>query len=119
VNNLPLLSINNVALPTPSDYSIGVMDLSKAERNSNGLMLIERIATKRKIQVKYNYLDGPALASLLVQISPTYFDVTYLNPTTNSYTTSSFYCGDRNVGMISFVNGQPRYKDLAFDLIER
>jgi hypothetical protein len=119
VGKLTLISIGGVDLPTPSDYEVGIMDISKAERNANGTMIIERIATKRKIALKYAYLSATDLASVLTAIAPTFYNVTYLDPQTNSYRTASFYCGDRNAGMIDFVNGVPRYKDVAFDLIER
>jgi hypothetical protein len=119
VGNLALITISGIAIPTPTEYEIGVMDISKAERNANGTMIIERITTKKKISIKYAVLWGHELASILKAITPTFYDVTYLDPVTNTYRTSSFYCGDRNMGMIHIYDGEPRYKDLAFDLIER
>jgi hypothetical protein len=119
VGNLALLTIGGVAMPTPTEYSVGVMDISKAERNANGTMIIERITTKKKISIKYSYLLGSELRTILTAITPTFYNVTYLDPVLNDYKTSSFYCGDRNMGIIDFQNGIPRYKDLTFDLIER
>lgn len=116
---MALITIGGIAIPTPTEYSIGVMDISKAERNANGTMIIERITTKKKITIKYAYLLGHEVSSILEAITPTYYNVTYLDPVTNTYRTSSFYCGDRNMGMIHIHDGEPRYKDLAFDLIER
>lgn len=116
---MALVSIGGVALPTPSDFEVGIMDISKAERNANGTMIIERIATKRKLSLRYAYLSAADLATVLSKIAPTFYDVTYLDPQTNTYLTASFYCGDRNAGMIDFVNNVPRYKDVAFELIER
>jgi hypothetical protein len=95
------------------------MDITQAERNALGTMLIERIAQKKKIQLRWAYLDGASLSTLLTAVDPIYFNVTYLDPKTNSYKTGSFYCGDRSTGMIDFRNGVPRYKDIQFDLIER
>lgn len=116
---MALLSIGGVAIPTPSELNLGVMDLSKAERNANGFMVIERIATKQKLELKYNFLMGPDLQSLLNKLSPTFYDVTYLDPTTNAFVTKSMYCGDRSVGMVDYINNVPRYSDLTFSLIER
>jgi hypothetical protein len=116
---MALLQINGVDLDTPSEYSVAVMDITQAERNAQGLMLIERIAQKAKINVKYNYCDGATLASILTKIDPIAFNITYLNPKTNTFRTSSFYVGDRSVGMIDYQSGVPRYKDLSFDFIER
>ena len=116
---MALISINGVALPTPSEFAVGVFDISKAERNANGNLIIERVTTKQKLTISYAFLSGTNLSTVLNALSPVYYNVTYRNPLTNLSRTSSFYCGDRNVGMIDFINGIPRYKDLSFSLIER
>ncbi|MFJ5713111.1 DUF6711 family protein [Neobacillus sp. NPDC093127] len=116
---MALISIGGVDLPTPTDLDVGIMDLSKAERNANGTMIIERIATKRKLGISYAFLTRSELSQVLGAVSPVFFSVTYLDPQTNNYRTGQFYCGDRNVGMMDFINSVPRYKDIKFDLIEK
>lgn len=116
---MALISIGGVALPTPSELQVGLMDLSKAERNAKGTMIIERIATKRKLEVTYEFLTRSELSLVLNAVSPVFFNLTYLDPQSNSYLTGSFYCGDRNVGFLDFRNGIPRYKNISFSLIER
>lgn len=114
-----LLSIGGVALPTPSSFNVGIMDISKAERNTNGYLIIERIATKRKLSIGYANLSASQLSSVLQKVSGTSFSVTYLDPQTGGNKTSTFYSGDRSIGMIAFVGGVPVYSDIKFDLIER
>lgn len=114
-----LFKIGVDIMPTPSKYDVSVMDLSKAERSSKGRMIIERIATKKKIAISYNYLIAQELAFLLTKLSPTFYDVTYLDPVSNTFKTASFYCGDRQVGMVSFTDGIATYENVSFDLIER
>jgi hypothetical protein len=116
---MALVTIDGVDLLTPSDFGVGIMDLSKAERNANGTMIIERIATKRKLELAYSYLTGAALSNILNAVEPVFFNVTYLDPKTNGMRTGSFYCGDRSVGMLSYFENIPVYKDCKFDLIER
>jgi hypothetical protein len=106
-------------MPTPSDFQVGIMDISKAERNAIGYMIIERIATKRKLSISYAYLTSQQMTQVLQAVSGTSYPVNYLDPQTGSFRTATFYCGDRNMGMISYVNGVPYYKDIKFDLIER
>ncbi len=106
-------------MPTPTELQVDYQDISKADRNANGLMIIERIATKVKLEIKWAYVEAADLTTILNAVAPTYYNVTYLDPKSNSYKTGSFYCGDRSVGMIDYINGNPRYKDLSFDLIER
>lgn len=116
---MALLTIGGEEMPTPSEMNISYMDLSKAERNANGLMIIERIATKRKLEIKYTYLNSFDLSRLLTALSPTFYNVTFLDVKTGAYQTASMYSGDRSVGWLDQVDGVPRYKDLSFDLIER
>jgi hypothetical protein len=116
---MSLITIGAVDLPSPSEFSVGLMDLSKAERNAKGTMIIERIATKRKLELAWNYLTATQLATVLNAVTPVFFSVTYRDPLTNADRTGTFYVGDRNVGMIDFQNNVPRYKDIKFNLIER
>lgn len=116
---MTVIKINGVELPTPSELQIGIMDLSKAERNARGTMIIERVATKRKLELSYAFLNKDELSQVLNAVSPVFFSVTYQDPLTSGSRTGTFYCGDRNVGLIDFRKGIPRYKDIKFDLIER
>jgi hypothetical protein len=114
-----MIKVNGVALPTPSDYNVGIMDISKAERNAAGTMVIDRIATKRKLELSWKYLSKEDLSKVLNLVAPVFFDVKYIDPQTNSWKTGIFYCGDRHVGALDYRKGNIRYKDIKFNLIER
>jgi hypothetical protein len=116
---MAFITVNGVVLPTPTDYSVAKMDISQANRNAKGTMVIDRITTKTKLTLKWAFVDADDLKTILNAVSKTYYDVTYIDPVTGGNVTSSFYCGDREVGMVSYFNGVPMYKDLGFDLIER
>lgn len=116
---MALLNIGGVDMPTPSDLTFGVVDIDKAERNANGFMILERIATKRKLDMSWLYLSPTQLSTLLNAVSGVSFTVIYMDPVTNANRTASFYCGDRTVGVIDFQGGVPRYKDCKFSIIER
>lgn len=115
---LALLNIGGVDMPTPSEFTVSLQDISKADRNANGTMVLERIATKQKLQCKWSYLSSADLKTILGAISPVSYSVTYTDPTTNVLATKQMYCGDRSIGYIDFQNNTPRYKDFGFDLIE-
>lgn len=114
-----MLEINNSLIPTPSEFKVGIMDLSKGERNAKGEMLIDRIATKRKIDLKWKYLKVKELSNLLQLINNVYFFVKYPDPMTGNIITKTFYVGDRNIGMYSFVDGKPVWNDISFNFIEK
>ena len=115
---LALISVSGVDLPTPTEFQVGYMDVSKAERNANGTMIIERITSKRKLFLTYAYVTESDASTMLLQLAPTSYTVTYMDPQTRSMKSGSFYCGDRNIGMLDYINGKPRYKELTFNLIE-
>lgn len=118
-----LLKINNISIPTPSEYSVGVQDISKADRIANGDIKIERIATKVKLEMSWNYLTSSQLSVLLNSVkgskaNPT-FPVHYWDPMTmTTITTKKFYVGDRTAGMYIFKDGNPTYVGVSFNLIE-
>lgn len=114
-----MLEINNVPIPTPSSFQVGIMDLSKAERNAKGDMLIDRIATKRKIELKWKHLEVGQLASLLQLVNNVYFFVKYPDPMTGRFETKTFYVGDRTTPMYSFIDGKPVWNDIGFNIIEK
>lgn len=114
-----MLEINNIPIPTPSTFKVGIMDISTAERNAQGDMLIDRIATKRKIEMDWKFLDSNQLADLLKLIDSVYFFVKYPDPLTGNLEIKTFYCGDRSVGMYSYVNGKPVWNDISFNFIEK
>lgn len=116
---MALITIGGSELPTPSDLSVGILDLSKAERNASGTMIIERIATKRKLELSWKYLSREQLTQVFSAVAPVFFEVTYIDPQTNATKTGTFYAGDRTCGMLDFINGVARYKDVKFSLIER
>lgn len=96
------------------------MDLTKAERNANGTMIIERIATKRKIEMSWTYLSSADLSTLLTAIGTNiFFTVAYPDPVTESERTGTFYVGDRKAGAIDYQNGVVRWKDIGFNFIEQ
>lgn len=114
-----MIKIDGRDIPTPSDYSVGIQDISKAERNARGDMIIERIATKRKLELGWKYLSQSSLQIVLNAVSPVFFSVSYIDPLTGSQKTGTFYAGDRNVGALDYTNGKIRWKDIKFSVIEK
>lgn len=114
-----MIKINGVEIPTPSSFSAGVQDLSKAERNANGTMIIERVATKRKLEFSWKFLTQVQLAALLTLVSPIFFTVEYPDPQTGALRTGTFYAGDRKAGALDFKGTVVRWVDAGFSVIER
>jgi len=113
-----MIKVNGVVIPTPSSLSFGIMDISQAERVASGKIVIDRIATKVKIELSWNYLVDSQLSTLLSAVSSVSFNVEYLDPRSNSLMTKEFYVGDRKMGMYSYVSNTPVWTGIAFNFIE-
>lgn len=105
-------------MPTPSELMVSIMDLSDAYRMANGSLKIDRIATKRKMEISYKFLSRSNLQTLLNAVGQLTFSVKYMDPVTNIIETKTFYSGDRSIGMLDYISDVPRYKDVKFNLIE-
>lgn len=114
-----MLEINNIRMPSPSEFQVGIMDIEEAERNAQGDMMIDRIATKRKIELKWDYLSTQELSALLQIVNNIFFFVKYPDPMTGRFETKTFYVGDRTTPMYSLVNGKPLWSGTSFNFIER
>ncbi|QYR20798.1 hypothetical protein KZ483_24060 [Paenibacillus sp. sptzw28] len=115
---MAIIKVGSTDLPSPSEMSFGIQDIKKAERNARGNLISELITTKRKLELSWSFLTAAQLQTILTAVAPNAFSVTYTDPITNASRTGTFYAGDRNVGVIDFMNGVPRYKDCRFSLVE-
>lgn len=116
---IKLITINGVTITTPSTYQIGIQDISKALRNANGDAIIERVTTKKKLELSWNYLTQSELATLLTAISSVFFTVTYPDSQEGAIKSGTFYVGDRISSAIDYKAGVIRWKDIKFNVIER
>lgn len=114
-----MIKIDDVSIPAPDNYNVGIMDISNAERNAAGTMIIERIATKRKLTLNWQQISNKDLSSILTLVSPVFFYVTYPDPQDGKIKGGTFYSGDRTADGLMYKDGIMYWKSLKFDLIER
>lgn len=114
-----MIKINGTTIPSPSSYQVGIMDVSKSERNSNAQIIIERIATKRKLELGWSYLSQTDLTTILNLVSAVFFTVEYPDIATGTLQTKTFYVGDRTAQVIDYRDGVMRWKDIKFNFIEK
>jgi hypothetical protein len=116
---MALINIGGTDLPAPASYNVTITDITKNDRNAAGTMIIERIATKRQIALGWSYLTGDDYSTILNAVSNVFIMVTYFDPQNNTTQTGTFYCSDRQAGMIQFTNGVPSWSNVSFTLTER
>jgi len=119
-----MIKINGVATPRfPSSFSVIISDLddgSTTTRTMDGLLHRDRIATKRKINLKFNFLFWDELSTLLKQIQEVFFEVEYPDPQTGLVETKTFYVGNRTAPVSQYNKlGELYWVNIAFNFIER
>ena len=115
-----MITIDGTTIKTPSDYSVGIFSLDKAERNTNGEMIIEKIADKRKLTIKWNYLSKAELDTIqgLVKGTSRFVTVTYIDLDGES-ASGTFYSGNLVPNAMDYYSGVIRWKDISLDLVEK
>ena len=114
-----MIKIDTVEVATPSSFNVGISDITEGGRNANGKLILELIATKRKLELSYNFITESDLYDLLNAISSPFFEVEYPDPQTSTLTTKTFYVGDRQIETIDYISDVPRWKNVSFNFIEQ
>lgn len=113
-----MLKIGGVAMPTPSEMSPMMYDITEAERNSKGTMFIELIATKYKLECTWSYLTQEQMTKVLNAIKSITFTIAFIDPQSGSEKTISVYKGDRTIPVLNYIDGVPKYKGFKVNFIE-
>lgn len=112
-----------VTLP-PCDYNGGYqiqwydMDADGSGRDKAGLMHRDRVATKRKLNLKWSYPKQHVVSEILELTAPMFFEVEYLDAD-GTVKRGTFYAGDKEMPVFSYALGETIYTSLAINLIER
>ena len=108
-----MIRINGVEMPSPTVFGVGISDISSED------MLIDRVATKRKIELSWDFISFEDMSKLLKLVKDVFFKVSYPDPQEGYIITKTFYVGDRNTYVAVVKDGKPVWKDVKFNLIER
>lgn len=115
-----ILQIDGVWIPDPSSLQWGIQSVSdsNAGRTTDGLMHVNLITRKRKIELEWTGVSFAVASEILKAVNPETFNVTYLDALTNTRLTKKFYVGDRTAMVYSYTDGYKRYQNVAFNIIE-
>ena len=115
----PIRSVNGAYIPIPSGYTFNASDVSdsNAGRTEDTTMHKNLLGTCVHLGMEWSYISPAEAIEIMTAFSPEYFTVEYLDARTGSYSTSTFYAGDKSATMIMTQIGQ-RY-NVSFNIIER
>lgn len=114
-----MLKANGVRLPTPTDYTPGIEEISKAERNAAGTMVKDVIAFKDKLTLVWQNLTQEELSLLTSVKKKNSVMLEYISMETGTKITGHFYTGSIQATGIQYRNGKIEYwKDVKMNFIE-
>lgn len=124
---MALLSINSVAVKTPSKMTVLTSDIDgETTRNANGELIRDRIAVKRKLELEFPPMTQTEMRTLLLAVQDTFFSVTYLDPmgdpsVNGGLVTKTMYVGDRTSPIYKYGTGgsQILWEGLNMNFIEK
>lgn len=118
---MAVLLVNGFEMPAPSSMKVTVFDVSStADRNASGNVVIDRVGTKRKIELSWSHLSGSDLSRLLTAVgTDVFFTAEYPDPVTGGMKSIVCYAGDRSTGVLRVIGGEPVWTKIEMNWIER
>ena len=118
---MALLTVNGAEMPAPTTLKINIFDVSAtADRNASGNVVIDRVGTKRKLEMTWAHMTAAQLSALLTAVGEKlFFTAGYPDPQTGGMRSMTCYCGDRATGVLRMENGNPVWTDVEMNWIER
>lgn len=114
------IKINNVNLPTPSDYSVTISDLDAEGQRpiTTGILFRKRIrAGVMRIELTYLLKDMPNISTVLNMIKPETVTVQLYDPVGGEIATKTMYAGDKKFGYKRVASGI-KGEAFSFALVE-
>ena len=114
-----MLKIAGTTVKAPSDLKVGRYDISKSERTSSGKMVMEIIATKRRVDVVWKMITDNELQTIIDTITANkpFFTLEY--PDAGGSQTMTCYSGDIITSLWHTINGVRYWEEVSIAFIEQ
>lgn len=114
-----MLKIAGTTVKAPTELKIGRFDLTKSSRTASGKMVMELIATKRRVDVIWKMLTDDELQTILNTITANkpFFILEY--PDVGGTKTMTCYAGDINTSLWHTIGGVRYWQEVSISFIEQ
>ena len=117
---MAMLTVNGVEMPAPGAMKVSIFDVSSvANRNAQGEAVIDHVAAKRRLELRWPCLAPDQLQILLNATCGAFFEAGYPDPIAGGMRTMTCYCGERAMGVLRMDGGRPLWTDIEMNWIER
>lgn len=114
-----MITIAGVQVANPSEIKIGRFDLTKSERTASGKMMMEIIATKRRVDCTWKMIADSDLKLIIDTITAhkPFFSLSF--PDAGGTATMTCYTGDINTSLWHTINGVRYWSEVTIAFIEQ
>ena len=114
-----MLKIAGVSVKAPTDLKIGRFDITKSNRAASGKMMMDLIATKRRVDVVWKMLTDSELQTIIDTITANkpFFSLEY--PDTGGTKSMTCYAGDVVTSLWHTKNGIRYWEEVSIPFIEQ
>jgi len=113
------MMINGITIKTPTDLKVGVFRITKSERLTSGKMAMEIIATKRRLDLRWEIITDTELQNIMNTLeSRVFHTVIYPDPQKGENATITAYAGDINYDVWQKI-GNRYWRNVSISLIEQ
>lgn len=115
--------IDGVTMPTLKKEGLTITKekvwSSNTGRAADAGMIGDLVGIKYKLQCEWPPLNATDAVMIDNAISEAFFNVTFLDPGSNTRITRKFYAGTPTYPIYSYASGIPMYSGIKVDLIEK
>ena len=114
-----MLKIAGITVKAPTALKVGRFDLSKSSRTASGKMVMDIIATKRRVDVIWKMLTDSELENIIDTITANkpFFSLEY--PDAGGTKTMTCYAGDILTSLWHTKNGVRSWEEVSIGFIEQ
>ena len=114
-----MLKIAGITVKAPTELKVGRFDLSKSSRTASGKMVMDIIATKRRVDVVWKMLKDSELQQILdlITANKPFFSLEY--PDAGGTKTMTCYAGDILTSLWHTKNGIRYWEEVSIAFIEQ
>lgn len=114
-----MLKIAGITVKAPTELKVGRFDLSKSGRTASGKMVMDIIATKRRVDCVWKMLPDSELKKILdvITANKPFFSLTY--PDAGGEETITCYAGDILTSLWHTKNGVRYWEEVSIPFIEQ
>ncbi len=106
-------------MKTPSELKVGRFDITKSNRAASGKMMMDLIATKRRVDVVWKMLTDSELQTIIDTITANkpFFSLAY--PDAGGTQTMTCYTGDIVTSLWHKIGGVRHWEEVSIAFIEQ